>query len=134
MRLIVRLVVALVVVFALVMGLQQIAAESGEVVILTTRDDAGEAHQTRLWVVDHDGQQWLRAGVAQSGWFLRLQADGLVKVERDGASRDYVAVPDPSLEVEINDLMKEKYGWADSYIGFLFGRDGAVPIGLQDGP
>jgi hypothetical protein len=134
MRLVIRLVVALIVLFALVMGLQQIAAESGEVVILTTRDDAGESHQTRLWVVDHDGQQWLRAGVAQSGWLLRLQADSLVKVERDGASRDYVAVPDPSREAEINDLMSEKYGWADSYIGFLFGRDGAVPIGLQDGP
>lgn len=134
MRILIRLSVALVVLFALVMGLQQIAAESGEVVVLTTSGEAGEPQRTRLWVVDHDGQQWLRAGLAQSGWFVRLQADSLIKLERDGVTRAYVAIPDPALEAEINELMSEKYGWADSYIGFLFGRDGAVPIRLQPGP
>jgi hypothetical protein len=134
MRIVIRLLIALVILVALVMGLQQIAAESGEVVILTTKDEAGESQRTRLWVVDHDGRQWLRAGVAASGWFVRLQADSLIRVERDGVTRAYLAVPTPALEAQINDLMQQKYGWADSYIGFLFGRDGAVPIGLQEAP
>jgi len=134
MRIVVRLLVALVLLFVLVMGLQQIAAESGEVVILTTTDAAGEPQTTRLWIVDRDGQQWLRAGVPQSGWFVRLQADSLIKLERDGITRSYVAVADPSLHAEINDLMNQKYGWADGYIGFLFGRDASVPVVLQEAP
>ena len=134
MRIVIRLAVALVLLFAVVMGLQQIASESGEVVILTTTDASGEPQTTRLWVVERDGQQWLRAGVPQSGWFVRLQADNLIKLERDGITRSYVAVPDLSLQAEINDLMSQKYGWADSYIGFLFGRDASVPVALQDGP
>jgi hypothetical protein len=131
MRIVVRLVIALVVLFGLVMGLQQIASESGEVVVLTTQDESGDPQTTRLWIVDRDGQQWLRAGLTESGWYVRLQANNFVKVERDGVTRSYVAIPDPSVAAEINDLMSEKYGWADRYIGFLFGRDGSVPILLQ---
>ena len=52
-------VVALVVgTYALMFG----ASESGEVVVLTTTDDTGTAHSTRIWVVDVDGKQWLRSG------------------------------------------------------------------------
>ena len=38
---------------------QMIASETGEVVVLHTRDAAGET-TTRLWVVEHDGDLWLR--------------------------------------------------------------------------
>ena len=134
MRIVLRVSVAFVLLFVMVMGLQQIASESGEVVVLSTVDQTGALQQTRLWVVDRDGQQWLRAGVKQSDWFVRMQANNLVKVERDGVTRTYLAVPDPTVYAEINDLMSEKYGWADNYIGFLFGRDASVPINLQDAP
>lgn len=134
MRIAIRLVIALVVLFVLVMGLEQIAAESGEVVVLTTKDEAGQPQRTRLWIVDRDGQQFLRAGVPQSAWFVRLQANDLIELERAGVTQTYVAVPEPSLHAEINDLMREKYGWADGYIGFLFGRDASVPIALREAP
>jgi hypothetical protein len=134
MRIVLRVSVAFVLLFAMVMGLQQIAAESGEVVVLTTVDENGALQQTRLWVVDREGQQWLRAGVKQSDWFVRMQANNLIKVERKGVTRAYLAVPDPSVYEEINDLMNEKYGWADRYTGFLFGRDASVPINLQVAP
>jgi hypothetical protein len=39
-----------------------VLAESGEVVVLETRDAAGAVHETRLWVVDHEGFAWLRTG------------------------------------------------------------------------
>ncbi|MCZ6709101.1 MAG: hypothetical protein O7B25_01920 [Gammaproteobacteria bacterium] len=134
MRIVLRVSVAFVLLFVLVLGLQQIAMESGEVVVLTTVDQAGVPQNTRLWVVDRDGQQWLRAGVKQSDWFVRMQANNLIKLERDGLTRTYLALPDPSVYTQINDLMSEKYGWADSYIGFLFGRDASVPINLQEAP
>jgi hypothetical protein len=134
MRMVVRLFAGLVGLFVLVMGVQQIAAESGEVVFVTTKDTAGEAQQTRLRVVDRAGQQWLRAGAAQAGWFVRLQANDSIEMERDGTTNSFVAVPDPSVLSEVNELMGLKYGWADVYIGMLFGRDDSIPIGLRPVP
>ncbi len=131
MRIVIRLVIALVVLVVLVMGLQQIAAESGEVVVLTTTDEAGQPQQTRLWIVDRDGRQYLRAGVATSAWYARLQANDTVELERSGATHTYTAIPEPDLRVEINDLMRQKYGWADQYISMLFSHEGSVPIELR---
>ena len=69
-------------------GLIMLASESGEVVVLESQDDQGELQSTRLWVVDHDGSMWLRAGDGQSGWYQRLmtnvQAGQAVYVTREG--------------------------------------------------
>ena len=68
----------------LIVGTQYLASESGEVVVLRTRDEAGAVHETRLWVVDHDGSPWLRAGNPSGGWFPRLSARPEVVVVRGG--------------------------------------------------
>ena len=41
------------------------------------------------------------------------------------------AVPTPEARDTINDLMNQKYGWADSLICFLMPRDKKVPVRLQ---
>lgn len=110
---------------------QLIASESGEVVVLTTRDAAGEEFQTRLWIVDHEGHQWLRAGSDAAGWYSRLEHNPGIDVERNSVREPYTAVPVPSKAGDINRLMLEKYGWADRYIGFYFGRDDSVPVRLE---
>ncbi len=131
MRFIVRLVViALAALVALSAG-SMLASESGEVVVLRTTDATGEPQETRLWVVEDGGQAWLRSGNESSGWFLRLRERPDVTVVRDGESLEVRAVPDPAARERINGLMKEKYGWADSYIGFFFGRDDAIPVRLE---
>jgi hypothetical protein len=109
---------------------QAVASESGEVVVLTTYADVDATHTTRLWVVDHDGNAWLRAGSAESSWFQRLTARPDVEVERNGVTASYTAMPEPEKRDEINGRMQEKYGWADSYIGFWFGRDDSIPVRL----
>ena len=110
---------------------QLLASESGEVVVLTTRDGAEASHETRLWVVDHEGAPWLRAGADVQGWYLRLSAEPQVEVERSGTKTFYTALPEPALRERINGLMLVKYGWADQFIGVLFGRDAAIPIRLE---
>ena len=110
---------------------QWVASESGEVVILTTRDEAGAGHETRLWVVDHGGAPWLRAGADVQGWYVRLATEPQVEVERSGTKTFYTALPEPALRERINGLMLVKYGWADQFIGILFGRDDAIPIRLE---
>ncbi len=116
--------------FAGVLILQGVASESGEVVVLSTQGSAGEPEETRLWVVDLDGFQYLRAGQADSGWFKRLSSTPRVGVERGDVRMAYDARPEPELRDEVNDLMRAKYGWADEFIGTLFGRDGATPVRL----
>jgi len=114
----------------LLLGSQYVASESGEVVVLRTRDAAGGVHETRLWVVDHDGSAWLRAGNPSGGWFPRLSAQPEVEVVRGGTTLVFQAAPTPEARDAINDLMQEKYGWADSYISFYFPRAKKIPVRL----
>ena len=111
------------------LGLSLIASErGGEIVTLRTSDAAGAVHETRIWVVDADGTAWLRAGDPKSGWLSRLRERPEVEVERAGQRASFIAVPQPNERDRINALFLAKYGWADRYIGALFGRDDATPI------
>jgi F420H(2)-dependent quinone reductase len=107
------------------------ASESGEIVVLQTRDPAtGGVRKTRLWVVDHEGSLWLRAGDPTSSWFRRLQAQPDVTVTRGSEAFAMRAVPTPEARDTINDLMNQKYGWADNLICFFLPRDKKVPVRL----
>lgn len=110
---------------------QAIASEQGEVVVLTTFDVAGGAQTTRVWVVDYEGAAWLRSGSPASAWYGRIGNNPQVKVVRGGRefAASVVAVPDQ--QKQINQLMAEKYGWADQFIGLLFGRDDAIALRLD---
>ncbi len=131
MRWILRLLGVLFVVALVGFGVEQYAAESGEVVVLTTQDSDRNPIETRLWIVDHEGYQYLRAGNEIAGWYQRLLADTEVEVVRNGDGAVYTAVPDASKTEAIHRLMAEKYGWADSYIGTIFPRDNAMAIRLE---
>jgi hypothetical protein len=131
MRLVMRSLGLIAGLLFLVVGLELIASESGEVVVLVTTDESGQPHETRLWVVDEAGKQWLRAGNPKSGWLLHIQKNSAVEVERNGQRAGYAAVPIAEVRDQINPLFAEKYGWADAYIGALFGRDDATPIRLD---
>jgi hypothetical protein len=81
-------------------------------------------------VVDHDGSPWVRAGNPSGGWFPRLEADREVVMARNGEHSAYQAVPTPEARDLINDLMHEKYGWADTYVCLFFPRAAKVPVRL----
>ncbi|MEM6708825.1 MAG: hypothetical protein AAF648_08580 [Pseudomonadota bacterium] len=123
----VLLVVALISLF----GVEQFAAESGEVVVLETIDDTGAAQETRLWIVDLEDGVFLRAGSEASGWFSGLLEANTVWVTRGSIRRRYTATPAPEQRSAVNQAMADKYGWRDQYIGTLVGgRDHAMPIQL----
>ena len=111
-----------------------VLAESGEVVVLETRDAAGAVHETRLWVVDYEGFAWLRTGEAQAPWLARLRAHPEVAVTRSGERREYRAgvVEDAATREQINTLELQKYGWRESVLR-VAGMDpaGATPIRLE---
>ena len=100
----------------------------GEVVTLTTNDAQGAERTTSLWVVDHGGFEYLRAGNPESSWYERLVADPKVSVERGGEVRRYTAEPAPDRTPDVNALMAEKYGWADRLVGLIRGDSVAVRL------
>ena len=131
MALAVRIAVALVALLgALVLGVMA-ASESGEVVILHTVDERGELHTTRLWVVDVDGAQWLRAGQGSAGWYQRLSAHPDLVLERGGAAQSLRAVPVPEASERIDVEMAAKYGLADRVIDLIRRGGGSVAIRLD---
>jgi len=119
-------------ILALLLVVVTIASESGEVVVLNTRNDEGiGGKDTRLWIVDHAGSSWLRAGSTDSSWYRRLSKNPKVTLRRGDETIVAVAEPKPAETAKINALMNQKYGWADDLIGFLFGRDDSIAIKLN---
>ena len=110
-----------------------LAGETGEVVVVTP--EIGETTATRLWVVEHAGNLWLRAGHEQASWYAAVTMAPAIVVERDGVPARYRATPDPSRRTTINALMADKYGLAETIIGGLVGGRGhAIPIRLEPLP
>jgi predicted outer membrane lipoprotein len=112
---------------------QTLASERVEVVELHTLDEAGETVTTRLWVMDHDGFQYLRVGGDGSGWFSRIEASETIQVTRNDETRTYTIVTRPDKSDLINDLMSKKYTWGDDFFATMFGsRDGSIPVELHE--
>lgn len=129
MKMLLKALIGLVAVVVLILVVQVVASESAEVVVLTTTS-GGAGKETRLWVVDADGVQYLRAK-PDSGWYLALLAAQGVTLTRGDGTMACRAEARPGFAVEVNRLMREKYGWRDAYISALVGgRDNAVPVAM----
>ena len=116
----------------ILVGIPQIASERVEVVDLHTTDVDGEAVNSRLWIVDDGGYQYLRVGADGSGWFSRLQANGKFQVTRNGTTASYTAILREDKADTINQLMRTKYTWGDSVIAAMVGgRERAIPVELH---
>ncbi len=110
---------------------QGIASETGEVVVLTTVEQAsGDTATTRLWVVEHDNTLWLR-GSAQSGWTQRALSQNIpLQLERDGITNTYTVTSAPAQVGTVNELMRQKYGWRDQFISLMAPREASVVLRL----
>lgn len=116
---------------------QVVASESGEVIVLHSRDVDGSTHATRIWIVeDAEGRSWVRGGKG-GGWTRRVLANGDVEVERGGERRAYrtVAVDEPETRRRISALMREKYGWGDWWVAMsLFDPEREASLALRLDP
>lgn len=133
MRLVGILVAGLIAVLIVFLAIIYAASESGEVVTLHTRDADGTMHATRVWLVDHDGAEWVRTGHPEKGWYRRLLADPHVRLERAGTTTDRIAVPehDPAVTAVVNGAFVAKYGAADWIVALSGDATKRVPVRLD---
>lgn len=111
---------------------QHLAAERVEVIEVHGLDPDGSIVTTRLWVVDHEGDMYVRVGADGSGWYTRMQANPQFEMTRGDKTTLVTAVSRPDKRELINALMQDKYTWGDTLIsGLVGGREGATPILLK---
>jgi hypothetical protein len=128
----VRVLLLFVLLIAAFLGAISIASETGgEVVLVTTRDAEGREYETSLWIVEHQGSPYLRAGDKDSAWCQRLMARPIVKMVRNDILGHYRAVPDPTSTLVIEQLMARDYGWADRLIAVIRDPSKSLAIRLE---
>jgi hypothetical protein len=117
----------------LVAGSTWAVGERIEVAILRTFSADGHGHDTKLWVIDHEGQPWLRGARPSLSWLERIRQNPRVELERHGVTTAYTATieVDPEARRAVDEAMASKYGWVDRWYGFLVHFD---PIAVRLDP
>jgi hypothetical protein len=123
-------VTLVVVAAAVVLGHLALIEIGREVVTLRTQRPDGTWQATRLWVVDDAGSAWLHS--AGADWAKRFEGDPIVELERGGEIRRYRAHAVPGPHPRIDELLREKYGFADRWVRFLApDNDQVLPVRLD---
>jgi hypothetical protein len=111
------------------------AGERIEVVVLRTLDSQGVEHDTKLWIVDHEGHPWVRVSRPHFRWLERVRANPHVVLIRKDTVASYRAIPveTPEAKRAIDAAMTAKYGWIDRWYEMIV-HDEAIPIRLDPAP
>jgi len=136
MRRVLRLLGAALGALLLVVAATYVAGEQTEVARVRTVDGAGAVHETKLWIVDHDGAAWVRVARPEREWFRRLREQPEIELVRGDASPQKVrATPDPTEETKaaLDAAFRAKYGLVDWWYGVVLRRD-PIPIRLDPAP
>jgi uncharacterized protein DUF2255 len=126
-----RALLGVVAALVLVAAGTYLAGEQTEVVVLRTRDAAGAAHDTKMWIVDALGSPFVRVANPQRGWYQRLLAEPRVELVRAGRTLAMTAHPEeaPAVREAVDAAFTAKYGLVDAWYGLLLRRS-PMPVRL----
>jgi hypothetical protein len=115
-----------------VIAIGAIVIEKGEVVTIETRDAEGEPVTTRLWIVEVDGELYVR-GPRHSQWIQNLMERPDVSLVRgdDLAGYRASAVNDPTLVADVDGAFSRKYGFAERWVDEIFNHTDPVAVRLE---
>jgi len=110
-----------------------IALEGKEVVVLHTHGADGTPHATRTWIVEDDGALWIEAANPERPFYRDIQSNSRLDLERAGVTGPYTAIahPGPAGHKRIRALLRERYGWADWWIGLLADTSDSILVELR---
>jgi len=108
------------------------AGERFEVVVLRTTDHEEHVHDTKLWIVDHEGRPWVRGIRPTLRWIDRIRANPRVELVRNGETTAYTAsiIETDGEKRAIDQAIAAKYGWLDSLYELVVPHD-TIPIRLD---
>lgn len=121
---------AVVVAFA---SLTLLALEGWEVVVLHTRTAAGDWRTTRVWVADDQDAPLIEVAEPARAFYQDLLQVPEVRLWRNGVLRPYrvEVLPQPAGHRLIRAKLRQKYGWADVWIGLLVDTTHSLAIRLM---
>ncbi len=67
--------------------------EAGDTLVITTFDGDGAGRDRVLSALDSDGRLYVAVNHWPRAWYRRALANPAVRISRDGATKDYAAVP-----------------------------------------
>lgn len=129
-RVIALVVLAIVLAFAAV---TLVALEGSEVAVLHTALSNREPRDTRVWVADFAGTPWIEAASPERDFYRDIVNDPNVELSRGGERFAYHAVPVSAASGHdlIRSMLRDKYGWADRWIGLLADTSGSIAVRLE---
>ena len=105
----------------LVVGVTFTALEAGDVLTARTIDaETGEERKTHIWFATSSEGVFLEAGNPQSRWVRDLANGSTLRLEGGGLDGQHSFSIKPGRRAEIRQMMREKYGWRDRWIGMVF--------------
>lgn len=113
-----------------------LALEGKDVAVLHTRDDAGGTRRTRVWVAESDGALWVEAATPERGFYRDLLQRPEIDVEHGGRAQRRIARAEPGEagHARIRGLLRDKYGWADWWVGLLQDTSRSIAVRLDPAP
>jgi hypothetical protein len=107
--------------------------DEGELVTVHTRGPDGREFETQLWVIEEEGEFYLRAHYAGAKWLARIRQHPEVELSRGKARNAFIARPldDPQLRDAVNQAMAAKYGLADRLASALWSPEKSIPVHLD---
>ncbi|MCK6554290.1 hypothetical protein L6Q96_06840 [Candidatus Binatia bacterium] len=124
---------AAILLVAVVAAVSLLAAEAKEVVLLATVADDGSKRTTRIWIADTPQGTLIEAAHPDRPFLAHLRARPQVELTRGDRVVQCTAaeLPNPQGHEAVRRAFREKYGWADRWIGYLDDLSHSIAIRLQ---
>ena len=99
---------------------------------LSTGPD-GDHYQTQLWVIEAEGELYLRAHYPGAKWLRRIRHQPEVELSRGDTRDRFLARPldDPELRRAVNRAMAAKYGLANRLASSVWSPEKSIPVHLD---
>jgi hypothetical protein len=110
-----------------------VALEGREVVVVETTGGDGAMHRTRTWVADDADGTWIEAANPERPFVADLGRSTTLVLERGGVRRSCRAevVPNPAGHERVRRLLRDRYGWADCWIGMVADTHASLAVRVR---
>ena len=124
---------SVLIVVALFGCITMFALEGQDVAVLRTQTQAGVVYETRVWLAETDETLWIESATPERVFYQHIKQRPQVEVFREGKIATYMATAHPGEvgHTKIRQLLREKYGWADWWVGLLQDTSQSIAVQLK---